>query len=460
VARGEFLKDLSEGIFGRLSELSKEQQVRDDQKKQQTLSFLSSLADKVEPESLPLLMQQIGDVAGMKGKLRGFWDAFSGMPNRSVEDQLGTKMRELSDSLIGPDTARLSRESNLQQLLQPYRQQKSRPRSVEALPGPPELQGKMIFRDPRREKLQELEERYSAQAQIAADRQALGSYYQSMRQEDQQKFQKELAEYKSELKAKEDIDARAQILANKLGFVEPNKAIKMQAAQELAREQGWSNDQTRARTSYLQARTDESRAMANSVQKSGGLTPSQQVNVEDRRREAARSLKGAFDKAMARRAEAKKIMNDITAFIESDLAKRGSGVKFDPATGSLITDPKDPDSGIMRYRYQTQLEQYNKAAADLAGAETEAKGQWGNLRTFPYSKYYKPGKEFTDPVSEIDAERTSTGTATPGAKIQIPAREGVTYNKGQWVSYGGRRYVVIEVQSDGTTIAVPWKKGM
>jgi hypothetical protein len=170
MADGGFLQGLSEGIFERMGQLRSEQQAKDDQKKQDTIRLLSGLADKVEPESLPMLMSHIWDVAGIKqsssGKgLRGFLDAFSGMPNRSVEDQLGSKFRELTKGMVGPQQARDTRlRSNISQ--------KGIPGLVNAAPNSAygqqasqdlqDMKGKMVFRDPYQQELDKIEARYGS----------------------------------------------------------------------------------------------------------------------------------------------------------------------------------------------------------------------------------------------------------------------------------------------------------
>jgi hypothetical protein len=150
---GDFLRDLSEGIFERLRELRQEQEAKDIDQKKQTIGLLASMAERAEPESVPLLMSHLGNVIGVKGKLKGFWNAFSGMPDTSIETQLGTKLNEINSSLTGPETARQARETYKQNLLQPYREQGTRPRTVSGLNwmSPPDLQGKIVFRDPLKE---------------------------------------------------------------------------------------------------------------------------------------------------------------------------------------------------------------------------------------------------------------------------------------------------------------------
>src|SRR4026207_836853 len=116
MANGQFLQDLSSGIFGRLGELQTKQNEKDEQRRGEVLSLLAGLSDKVEPESLPILMGHIGDVMKLKGPMKTFWNAFSGMPDRGFEDQIGTKLSETLGSAVGPDTAMNLRESNKQNL--------------------------------------------------------------------------------------------------------------------------------------------------------------------------------------------------------------------------------------------------------------------------------------------------------------------------------------------------------
>ena len=195
MASGDFFRGLSTGIFNELSEQQKLKTERDAQSQRDLVQMLSGLAGSIEPEGLPLLMGHIWDTMGIKKKaggkgLRGFLDAFSGMPDRTVEDQLGSKFKQLTEGMIGPQQAKAAR------------QQHGLPVALRALAGdktatPQEatraagLEGKMVFRDPRQEKLEEIETRYGAQLQGALDRETyskgLAAKYQKERDEIQNK---------------------------------------------------------------------------------------------------------------------------------------------------------------------------------------------------------------------------------------------------------------------------------
>src|SRR5690242_12392866 len=103
-----FLQDLSEGIFGRLGELRQQKEAQDEQQKGQLINLLAGLADKVEPGSLPLLMGHIGELTGINKnkKFKSFWDAFSGLPSQDMGQQLGSKFREITSGMIGPEQAK------------------------------------------------------------------------------------------------------------------------------------------------------------------------------------------------------------------------------------------------------------------------------------------------------------------------------------------------------------------
>src|SRR5688572_16572189 len=179
MARGDFLRGLSEGIFERQGQLRQEQEAKDFQGKQDVIRMLTGLADKIEPDSLPLLLGHVWDTMGIKkqssGKgLRGFLDAFSGMPSRSIEDQLGTKLKEVTDGMVGPQAAKDVRlRGNLSQKGIPGLMGAA-PDSAYGQKAAADVEGlksRMVFRDPRQEKLGEIEARYGAQIEAQRARQ-------------------------------------------------------------------------------------------------------------------------------------------------------------------------------------------------------------------------------------------------------------------------------------------------
>jgi len=255
---GKFLSDLSSGIFSRLGELRQEQGARDQERKLETIGLLTSLADRVEPESVPPLMSHLADTIGIKGKLRGFWNSFSGLPDRSIEDQLGAKLREITAGTVGPETAKGVRAgADLARLFQPTNpdQQLNQSRRLQA---ENDLGGKLILRDPRAEKLDELQRTYSLktaqQQEILSEREDLLRKRQE--ENDQRDFQNALkiGEQRAELKAHGDVLKRASTIALSQGVRVPTSEHLQQAAEQIAQEQGLNLDLLKSRIGLTQAR--------------------------------------------------------------------------------------------------------------------------------------------------------------------------------------------------------------
>lgn len=272
MANGDFLSGLSSGIFGRLGELRKEQEGKDTQRKQDTINLLSSLTDKVEPESLPMLMGHLGDVIGIKGKMRGFWDAFSGMPNRSMEDQLGTKLKDVMSGTVGSGTARTLRDADKQKWMQREGLMSGGVPDERNYQGstPIGLQNKLIFRDPRSERLEELTTKYESQANLLNTRLTRSEEARTKSQEDAQRHQIDLQDIRYGLKAQEEIKKRMAF-----GLTEK------QAKSQIANEYGLKTEQLEAYISKLKAETTKANIEAQTLQETGGLTPGQ-VQTENR----------------------------------------------------------------------------------------------------------------------------------------------------------------------------------
>ena len=260
---GEFLQGLSSEIFTRLGELRQEQKAKDEDQKLRSVQMLAGLADKVEPDSLPLLLGHVWDTMGIKkqasGKgLRGFLDAFSGTPSRSIEDQLGTKLNEISRQFTGPETARQARAGgDMARLFQPQtpEQQSNQANRLQA---ERDLQGKLIFRDPRAEKLQDLRETYGLKASqseaMLQERERLLRERQA--ENDQRDFQNawKLGQQRADLKAHGDVLKRASTIAFRNGVKVPTSEHLQQAAEEISREQGLNLNLLKARIGVTEAR--------------------------------------------------------------------------------------------------------------------------------------------------------------------------------------------------------------
>lgn len=427
----DFLRGISRGIFGEQERMRQEQLGKDTEKKSQIINLLTSLAPQVEPESLPLLLGHIGDTIGIKGKMRKFWDVFSGQPDLTPEAQMGDLVRKLSSQLTGPETARQARESYKGELLQPFRAQGTRPRSVEALPyrTPPSLQDRIVLRDPREEKLEELQTRFQGQL---ANQQAQTAFKEKLmldrmtQLENQEQInRKEFADYKANIESEKGILERAKIIARGLGFTgDPPLAIKTQAAVELGREQGWSNDRLQSQIKFLNARALEAQANAQSVKQfgmktgeAGRLDLSRKDFYDDQAKEYSNSLAQVKDSE----ARLKQIRDGIQKQKEANQAR--------VASGDITQADADMANSFIESRERTRIADEE---GKLAGARSRAQNAFNKLKD-PENTYYRVGEFGSDieapkaikpttpqapaPPSKGDVNNVGIGTNRQGAFI-------------------------------------------
>jgi hypothetical protein len=307
-----FLSDLGEGIFSRLGELRRDQDQKDQEQKLQTIKMLTGLYDRIEPESQPLLLQHIGSILNLKGPMRKFWASFSGYPDTSVEQQIGSKLNEVLSSTVVPQTAQQVRESYKGELLQPYREVGSRPRKMADLPftTPPDLQGKLVFRDLRQEKLSELEEKYQAQSQLQADR----LYLQDQSRKEIELVKQEGRKALEVLRYKHKIERAKRELAQSYlgsGMAETEEDADRMADTYLAGKSEAELDLINSRIGNLQARTGLTQARTRKTISTEKATPSRSstkargpINIGSQKLinavKAFEGLKGNLSDAIAR----------------------------------------------------------------------------------------------------------------------------------------------------------------
>jgi hypothetical protein len=451
-----FLGDLSEGIFERLGGLRREQESKDEQQKLETLRLLTGLTDQIEPESKPLLMRHIGDVIGMRGKMKGFWNAFSGMPDRSIEDQLGTQLKDISQGMVGSETAKKAREGgDLARLFQPMNptQEANRNKRLEAEQG---LQGKMIFRDPRAERLNELEQRYGLQNEFNVAKLGLTQDFQRRQQEDRQAHDKAMIEERANSKAQGDVLKRAYSKAAQRGFREPNTALMAEAADEIATEQGLNRDLLRARIGLAGAQTQQAQANAGYLKESGGLKPSD-VMAEKR------FDQGQFNTARTLHSEFTKAREQARTFITNNAAKEKAlnqtvgmqGGKFDPATRSFIMEdptlkPSNKAMGMLN-DYLKDLEKEGEAKSIMKSRYQQLKqmpdyaevgpDEWGDINIkegiAPAGAKRAGGKQAIPP-QKPSRPGPKAGLSTSKGQMSIPVIDPMKYEVGGRIKFRGR----------------------
>lgn len=117
---GEFFSGLAEGFFGSRMKQEEEQRKQDAQQRQEYIGVLSGLLDKVDPNSQGLLLQQMGDLMGLKGKQRGMWDMLTGKTQRDFEQDLTAKFQQIMGSIKSPqDYARLQQQAAIEDATKP-----------------------------------------------------------------------------------------------------------------------------------------------------------------------------------------------------------------------------------------------------------------------------------------------------------------------------------------------------
>lgn len=458
----DFLRGISRGIFGEMERGRVRQEKTDMERKGQIIDLLSNLAPQVEPDSLPLLMGHLGDTIGIKGKARKFWDVFSGQPDMTPEAQMGDLVRNLSSQLTGPDTAQKIRAGgDMARLFQPTdsEQEANRRGRLDAEAG---LSNRIVFRDPREEKLEELQTRFQGQL---ANQQAQTAFKESLMlnrmtqlETQEQKNRKELVDYKADSKAQEEINERAWRIAINKGFREPNGPIKAQAASELAREQGWSNEKLQAQIQFLNARAQEAQANAQAVGEFGMKTKeSETLNLQKKKFYEDVSNEYTNSLGLQRSAEAK------LKELRDGLRKQAELVKSKIG----IADYTEADARqAMAYAEDKIKTQLTDEEGKLAAAKSRNESAFNRLQD-PANVYYRVGK-LGDPIAPLLAPKKAVppskpqrptaraGMGTSRGLTRFKPKEGVEYepNKTE-VFIKGRKHIVVGFDPDGTIIAKP-----
>lgn len=424
MADGQFLSELSSGIFGRLGELQKQQTSKDESRRGEVLNLLAGLADKVEPESLPVLMGHIGEVMKLKGPMKKFWSAFSGMPDRGFEDQLGTQFSEIMSSATGPVTAANTRDSYKQKLLEPFRAEGSRPRSVGELTrgGPPELKGKMVFRDPRREELDKIGAQFEGREQLLQDRLALTNEFKTREGELKRAHDKDMLNARFELK-------RGQAQSEMAGWLIstfPQKFTYDTAYQEAGRRLLGMDE----------AKVDQIRQRIQLMKSQGNLADVQATQLETGTKPSDIRAERTFDKAQ--QGEFRKLQSDLATAqararsidpeiksIEGELnawAKRlidrggdASKASFDPKTRRFVGASPGAESLPM---VAPLFQRYNDLLKEKEAVTSGRRTLYGQV-TNQFSDYINPTLSEED---EVTLRKEFGGVSPAGAPRTVPGQ--------------------------------------
>jgi hypothetical protein len=454
MARGDFLRGLSEGIFERQGQLRQDQEAKDFQQKQDVVRMLTGLADKIEPDSLPLLLGHVWDTMGIKkqssGKgLRGFLDAFSGVPNRTIEDQLGSKLKEVTDGMVGPQAAKdIRTRGALSQKGIPGLMQAA-PNSAYGQKAAADAQGlknKMVFRDPYQQKISEIEARYGAQLENQRARQEEAHNNAMLKQQGLYDLKGKQDKDRYERQTNKAIDELAKTYMTNEDIIslpvnQRWTGARQKAMDTLSEEKGLEIDNLRKNLEVKGAIIDEKR---NNL-KSGG-SPSVQVS-KDR---LAYTKDKDLEEMEANFSKHDQTVKTLTQQLEEKgkaldaFAKTMKGMTREQlATSNFAAMGKNPVS--------IAVEEYNKVKRELETAQSQS----GILK------------------QQID-KRRGTKTATPPPKAQKQSslitptpRDGVPLDRvrarqeqiesrghkpGDTVEYGPKKYRVGELKNGWYTL--------
>lgn len=433
----DFLTDLSTGIFGRMEQLRREQMDRDAQAQRNTISVLGDLYSKVRPESQAVILDQLGKAIGVKGKMKTFWEAFSGMPNRSVEDQLGTQLRELSSMSISPQQAKqIESKADISRLFgggSPLSKMFQQPGATlspqgrakqEAIDAEKGLAGKLIFRDPRQERLDEIEQRYAAQTQAALEKsavdKALANRYQMERDAANRKGRIDLAFTNQILNAQRPQLRIAYQLWHRdyLAGATPTEPDPTQippqqymaaAAAEIAKDTQLGRRKTEAQIGALNRQGEP-----------GGkpLTQSQQAQIDQEIRNEAQKIITAVsgNKQIRNTAAAKR---DALLKQLDDYAK-ANGLTFDPNVGIFMGDDMKAANAALMLEIKSGdrdiPKEYLAAKEEAAKAQAAMDTEFGKLKDKTYEGKVRIGQSPDEEITIIPQRGQRPKPATKGGR--------------------------------------------
>lgn len=391
MARGDFLSGLSKGIFNELNNQEQLQAQKDFQSKQGLVQLLTGLADKVEPESLPLLMGHIWDTMGIKrqagGKgLRGFLDAFSGMPNRSVEDQLGSKFRELTKGMVGPQEAKDTRLRN-------NIAQKGIPGLVNAAPdsaygqnaakAAQDLKGKMVFRDPYQQKLDEIEARYGSQLQnqlyMQQQRNDAAAHLKELEYQNRSRLDQEKYDRQTNL----GIDQVAKLYMGKPEIQSLNVWERWPAAREMARQS--LSGERELKLEEFRSKQALRTKMGNKLE-SDARNGSPSLNFQERK--FAYSQRKDRNKMQSEHDEAKTTLDTLNSQVEdAGKALDDFGKTF---LGGINREQLVKSKYAAMPAIAEQVQKYNKAVRDRDAAKGKLDTMRKEMDDYDAQEYGKP----------------------------------------------------------------------
>lgn len=463
-----FFGGLAKGIFGTMAEQEDRQRKEDLKNKEQTLSYLTGLMDQTTPETRPILMKQISDVMGLKGKQRGVWDMLTGGGRQDYSDALGEKLSEITGSIVGPKQFQEMQQQDLQaDMGAAFKANSPYIRSS----APKMTEGKIALLDPRADRLAQIREQYGAMKEAGLDRLEFQAAQRTALQEDAQKHSKEIEEVRQYNRAFGPVYKQAATIAAGKGKPKFDEEDLTEAAQQIATLGGLNVDKLKAQIGLSQAKKIEAEANAQAAglgtgDPFAGMKPGERARFDQTQQQNAAGVYGQWQKAYA---EVQKIDSEQKAL-------RAEIARIDPTTG-MSTQGQSPysfDEAQGTYVGQGgQAPAYVSASAKAKIAKLkQLEAQKQSLRATlqsssaalkaQYPDYYDVVDEWTvrpnagfGGVASSGAPRTGTtydSTTRPGVNIAdmqevigSAARPSSNFKIGQVVSIGGKKYKVTSI---------------
>lgn len=225
---GEFFSGFAEALIGNQVKADEEKRRAEAQRRQEYVGVLSGLLDKVDPNSQGLLLQQMGDLMGMKGKQRSMWDMLTGKTQRDFEQDLTQKFQQIMGSIVTPQQyEQLQQQAGIQDVTKPqdlrtaiqdmaigntapdsaarreqFRNELAARQTAQRDQAQARLPRAIGLRDPRRERMEEFEQ----QKRLIHEQRL-------MQQEEQSKYRQEEIRLRQEMKEEGEREKRFNVVA-------------------------------------------------------------------------------------------------------------------------------------------------------------------------------------------------------------------------------------------------------
>lgn len=434
---------LAQGIFGRMRELDDEQRKLDLEDKQQALTGLSKLLEQATPETRPIIYKQMADVMKLKGKHRGVWDMLTGQGRDDYHQRLSSTLDKVYGNVVGPEAYEKMKPQLGVDLNQVPGGTGPAWMNVATIQTPDQTAGKIALRDPQREEIEALRQRYGIQndrrmAEIEL-RNELATEKGLQLNRQKADLDKEVGQHKAAMAAFKPIMQRAQAISG--GLVPTEQAID-QAAAEYAEKNGLDVEFLKSKIKLNAANTDLAGAKTTYYQSGGSggadkpITPYQQYGIDEKQQSKGidaynkfSSSLGEINRIGARQAELRKQLSAINPLTGA----AGEGFTFDEAAGAF-----GGQTGPVKFvnpRVQKMIDELKKLESDKVKLKQQLDAQRAILQTYHRDQFnvvddwtVQPNPEYGG-VAPAGAPRTGNPppfpagavTPRPGMLPQLPA---------------------------------------